>query len=153
MVSATRYLKDEDYAKIEAQVNLTGTEDYAVVAQKRHNKINFSIHVFSREATTKEIVTYEEMASRMRFRGNKAEIEGSQVLAAKDLYNKLIVRAYDVRVGRVLHDTLTAEQARDVVPPLVKRSAIREFLGSVMGASDLAESEGQEPESARGEDD
>lgn len=135
-------LRTEDYEQIEAKVNLTGTEDFVVVSQQRHNKVNFSVHVFARQPMTKELTKYEETSSRMKLKGTRAELEGSPLLAARDLYNVLIARAYDVRVGRKLVEELSADEAKELVPQLVKRAAIREFLGGVEGASEAAEDEG-----------
>lgn len=138
-----RRLSAEDYERIEAKINLTGTEDFVVVSQRRHTKINFSIHVFKRQPMTKELTQYEETSSRMKLRGTRAEVEGSPLLAAKTLYDKLIDRVYDIRVGRQLVEgPLDASDAVTQVPQLVKREAIREFLGGIEGAEGRAEDEG-----------
>lgn len=131
-------MSPEDYAKVEAAINLQNDEDYTVVFHKRHGQIRRSVHVFSRQATTKEVSAYENTASRLKFKGNKAEIEGSQTLAAEQLYNKLIARVYDLPIGRRVYGEdkpLGAEEARGIVPVLVKREAIRDFLGEVYAAS------------------
>jgi len=139
-------LKSEDYERIEASVKLTGQEDFVVCVHKRHNKLSFSIHVFERQPMTQEVLAYEETASKMKFRGTKAEMDGSQVLASSNLYNKLIARVYDLPVGRVVHDQLDRAAAVQLVPVLVKREAIRDFVGGVISANQLAENEGTEAE-------
>lgn len=144
-------LKSEDYEKIEKSVNLTGQEDFVVCVHKRHNKIAFSVHVFERQPSTKEIVAYEETASKMRFKGTKAEIEGSAVLASKNLYDRLIARVYDLPIGRETHKTLDRENAVRMVPVLVKREAVRDFVGGVISANQLAENEGTEGELSEGD--
>lgn len=141
-------LTADDYTKIETAVIPQGTEDYVVVWHLRHGKWSRSVHVFERQPMTKEITDYENTASKLKFKGNKAEVEGSQTLAARDLYNKLISRVYDLPVGRqVLGEfgkdaPLDRSAAIEKVPVLVKREAIREFVGEVYSASRMAESEG-----------
>lgn len=137
-------LKPSDYEQIESKINLVGDEDYSVIAQRRLNKVYYSIHVFARQPSTKEMVEYEETTSRLKFRGTRAEIEGSQVLASKRLYDVLIVRAYDVLVNRQVIETLDRATAIEKVPILVKREAVRDFIGNVQSASSLAEDEGEE---------
>lgn len=137
-----RRLTAADYEQIESRINLTGEEDFVVVSQRRHTKINFSVHVFARQPMTKEMQTYEETASRMKLRGTRADVEGSPIKAAKDLYDKLIVRVYDLRVGRQLLDELDGSGAAKLVPIVVKREAIREFLGGAEGAEGRNEDEG-----------
>lgn len=139
-------LKSEDYERIEKQVKLEGNEDFVVCIHRRHNKINFSIHVFDRQPMTQEIVAYEETASKMKFKGTKAQIEGSQVLASKNLYDRLISRVYDLPVGRQNYPLLMDDEARRIVPALVKREAIRDFVGGVVSANAMADSEGEEGE-------
>lgn len=146
-------LKSEDYEKIEKSVNLQGSEDFVVCVHRRHNKVSFSVHVFDRQPMTQEIVAYEETASKMKFKGTKAQIEGSQVLASKNLYDKLITRVYDLPVGRHTHAKLERADAVQIVPVLVKREAIRDFVGGVQSANSLAESEGEEAEVVGAEDD
>jgi hypothetical protein len=139
-------LTAEQYEQIEGKIGLTGTEDYAVVVQKRHGKARYATHVFSRPATTTELVSYEDTASKVEYRGNKAQVKGSALLAAETLYNKLIARAYDVQNGRELFNELDATQAKAKVHPLQKREAIREFLGNVSGLTSLTEDDADESE-------
>ncbi len=129
---------------IQQKCNFQGDEDYAVVIQKGKGYWGKSVHVFSRQPTTKELQEFEEGSSRLKFKGQKAEMEGRPILAAANLYNKLIVRAYDVIVGLKTYETMTAEEARTTVPPLVKREAIREFTAEVYSASRMEEAEGVE---------
>lgn len=131
-----------EHAIIQSKIKLTGTEDYAVVIQKGKGFWNKSIHVFSRQPAPRELQTFEETSSRLKFKGQKAEMEGSPIIAANDLYNRLIVRAYDVLVGMTSHDELDAQRCRDLIPPLVKREAIREFTAEVYSASRMEEAEG-----------
>ncbi len=135
-------LTPAQYQQIESKIALTGDEDYVVVAQKRHGVLTFGVHVFTRQPTTKEMVAYEETASRVKYRGNRAEVEGSAILATKNLYNVLIARAFDIQVGRKTHETLDREQCKALVTDLGKREAVREFLGNVSGMTSLAEDEG-----------
>lgn len=148
-------LREEDYAKIDAIVKPTPDEGYAVVWHKLYGKWYRSVHVFARQPSTKEVQEYENTASKLRFRSNRAEVEGSQVVAAKQLYDRLIARVYDLPVGRrVLGEgtPLSRDQAVELVPVLVKREAIREFTGEVYAASRLAEEEGETAELASEED-
>jgi hypothetical protein len=131
-------LTPADYEAIEKNCNITGTEDYAVVTHRIRGAYTRSIHVFDRLPNTKELAEYENPASKLKFRGNKAEVEGSQLLAARDLYNLLIVRAYDVPVGtRTIlggegpdgtPKPLSRDEAKAKVPPMIKREAIRDFV-------------------------
>lgn len=121
-------------------------EDYACVFQKGKGYGVWSIHVFSRQPTQQEIDEYEQKASKLGFKGNKAEIKGSQINAAVNLYNKIVTRAYDVLQGLREHDRLNAESARTIVPPIVKREAIRQLIAEVYSESRMAEIEGSEDE-------
>lgn len=135
-------ITSEDYDKIETAIVLQNDEDYSVVWHQRHGRWMRSIHVFARQPTTKEVSTYEEMASKLKFKGNKAQIDGSQTLAAEQLYNRLITRVYDLPIGRKLigeGTPLTADEARAKVPVLVKKEAVRDFVGEVYSASRMAE--------------
>lgn len=134
----------EDHALIQQKCELQGSEDYAVVIQKGKGFWNKSVHVFSRQPTTKELQEFEESSSRLKFKGAKAEMEGSPIIAASNLYNRCIARVYDVLIGLKSHDRLEAQQARDMVPPLVKREAVREFTAEVYSASRMEEAEGVE---------
>jgi hypothetical protein len=131
-----------DHAIIQSKIHLQGTEDYAVVIQKGKGFWNKSIHVFSRQPSQRELQTFEETSSRLKFKGQKAEMEGSPIFAAAELYNRLIDRVYDVLVGVQSHERMNSEQARTFVPPLVKREAIREFTAEVYSASRMEEAEG-----------
>lgn len=142
-------LSQEQYAEIEKKINLTGDEDYAVLLQKRHGKATYGVHVFERQPSAKEMAKYEEFASRVKYRGTKAEVEGSIVNATVYLYNLLIARAYDVQVGRKMYETLDRSQSASVVPVGTKREAIREFLSNVVGLTSLAEDEGDEEQSGQ----
>lgn len=135
-------LTPEKYQIIEDKIALTGDEDYVVVVQKRHGKATFGVHVFARQPSTKEMMRYEECASRVKYRGTRAEVEGSAILATKELYNVLIARAYDIQVGRKVYETMDREQAKSLVTDLGKREAIREFLGNVSGLTSLNEEDG-----------
>ncbi len=138
---STFKLSPDAYNTIESKISLTGDEDYAVVVQKRHGKATYGVHVFTRQPTTKELMEYEETASRVKYQGTKAVLEGSALLAAKRLYGLLIARAYDIQVGRFLKETLTRDEAMAQVPDLGKREAIREFLGNQTGLTSLTASE------------
>ena len=103
-----------DHTLIQQKCQLTGSEDYAVVIQKGKGFWNKSVHVFSRQPTLKELQEYEESSSRLRFKGQKAEMEGSPIAAASDLYNKLVERVYDVLVGLKSHDKLLGGAGADL---------------------------------------
>jgi len=143
-----RKLTRDDHAQIQDKCRVDGErgEDYAAVFQKGKGFGQWSIHVFNRHPTQKEIDTYEQTASRLKFKGQKAQIEGSQILAAVTLYNVLIDRAFDVLTGLKSHDELGTELARAKVPPLVKREAVRQLIGEVYSESRLAEAEGGDDE-------
>jgi hypothetical protein len=143
----------EEHAVIQEKCKVRPPEDYSVVLQKGKGFWNKSIHVFTRQPTAKELQDFDEQASRLKFKGQKAEMEGAPILAAANLYNRLIERAYDVLVGLESHDNLTSEQARLVVPPLVKREAIREFTAEVYSASRMEEAEGVESGSGKDDED
>ena len=152
-------LKREDYERIEKLCNVQDHEDYAVVTSRQKGLIVRSIHVFARQPMTQEITEYENTASKVRFRGNKAEVEGSQTLAAKHLYDHLIARAYDVPDGRrILGEIkiekdgsstgkpLSREEAKAKVPVLLKREAIRDMVAQHWSAGQLIDMEGEEEE-------
>jgi len=152
-------LKKEDYTRIEVLCAIKDQEDYAVVTTRQKGVIIRSIHVFARQPMTKEITEYENTASKVKFRGNKAEVEGSQTLAAKHLYDHLISRAYDVPVGRQILGEITTDESgastgrpltRDEaiaqVPVLLKREAIRDMVGQHWSAGQLIEMEGEDEE-------
>ena len=152
-------LKREDYERIEKLCNIQDSEDYAVVTTRQKGLIIRSIHVFARQPMTQEITEYENTASKVRFRGNKAEVEGSQTLAAKHLYDHLIARAYDVpngrrimgeikvdKDGKPVGKPLSREEARRDVPVLLKREAIRDMVAQHWSAGQLIDMEGEEEE-------
>ena len=139
-----RILTRDDHALIQERCNIDGErgEDYACVFQRGKGFGQWSIHVFTRQPTQKEIDNYEQTASKLKFKGQKAQMEGSQITAAVTLYNLLITRTYDVLVGIKSYDQLPREQTVAKVPPLVKREAIRQLIGEVYSESRLAEAEG-----------
>lgn len=139
-----RILTTADHQQIQekARINIDGGENYAPVIQKNKGVFQWSIHVFQREATLGEINAYEQIASRVEFKGQKAQIKGSQIEAATRLYNRLVARSFDVVVGLKTYDELDREASIKTVPPLVKREAIRELLGEVYSASRMEEIEG-----------
>lgn len=157
-------LTREDYTRIEEMCNLTGDEDYAVVTTRHRGLIIRSIHVFARQPMTKELTEYENTASKVKFKGNRAEVEGSQLLAAKHLYDHLIHRAYDVPVGRQVLGELTEdtsegpnkgkmtgkpldrEGAIAKVPVMIKREAVRDMVAQHWSSGQLVEMEGDEEE-------
>lgn len=136
-----------DHDLIQKKVNLKDEEDYAVTVQKGKGYWVKTTHVFNRRPMLKEINDYEQAAGKVKFRGQNASLEGSQITAASQLYNTLINRAYDVLVGvRTLDGPLSREDAQRKVDPLVKREAIRELVGEVYSATRMEESLGSEPE-------
>lgn len=139
-----KILTKQDHDLIIERIKPKGDEDYAVVVSKGKGYWNRAVHVFSRQPTTTEINKYEQTGSKLKFRGQKAEVEGSAILAAVDLYNKLVDRAYDVLIGLRTHEVLNVEQARALVPPMDKRAAIVEWIGNVHGATRMAEMEGED---------
>lgn len=141
-----RIVTREDHDLIQQRINPQEGEDYAVTVAKGKGYWVKSIHVFSRHPTQGEINAYEQTASRVKFRGQKAEIEGSQINAAVGLYDLLITRAYDVLAGLRRHEQLDREGARAKVPALTKREAIRELIGEVYSATRMEESLGGDVE-------
>jgi hypothetical protein len=139
-----RVLTREDHALIQLRCNINAEsgEDYACVFLRGKGFGQWSIHVFARQPTQREIDSYEQTASRLKFKGQKAQIEGSQITAAVSLYNLIVIRTYDVLVGLKSHDTLDRELTIAKVPPLIKREAIRQLIGEVYSESRLAEAEG-----------
>jgi hypothetical protein len=156
MAKSKLLLTKEHHERIQAAIKLNEDEDYSVVTHKRHGEWLRSIHVFSRLPTTKELTDFENVSSKVKFRGaGKAEVDSGAVQAANSLYNKLISRVYDLPHGprRILGEIgkdgnssapVTAEQARELVPPLVKREALRDFIGEVYSESRIADREGEE---------
>ncbi len=157
-------LSREDYARIEKMCDLKGEEDYAVVTTRHKGMIIRSIHVFARQPMTKELTEYENTASKVKFKGNRAEVEGSQLTAAKHLYDHLISRAYDVPVGRfilgelkesddgkMVGTPLQREDAIAKVPVLIKREAVRDMVAQHWSSGQLVEMEGDDDEEVKGD--
>lgn len=141
-----RIVTRADHERIQAKLNLSDVEDYSVTVQKGKGFWQKTVHVFERRPTQGEINEYEQTASKMKWRGNKAEIEGSQINAGSNLYNKIVSRAYDVIVGRKVVQELDRAGAMAKVDPLVKREAIRELIGEVYSATRMEENLGGAPE-------
>lgn len=159
MPASTRVLKRADYETIQQYAGVNGTEDFAVVTTRAKGLMVRSIHVFARQPMTSEMTEFENTASKMKFRGNKAEVEGSQLRAALHLYNHLISRAYDVPVGlQILGEVtveggkivsgkpLTRDEAIAQVPVLIKREAIRDMTAQHWSQGQIVEMEGDEEE-------
>lgn len=146
VVKKKRVLTRDDHTLIQqrCQINPESNENYAAVLQKGKGFFKWSIHVFRHDPTMTQINKYEQTASRVEFKGQKARIEGSQIEAAVELYDKIIDRAYDIMRGLKTHEQLNREEAQKLVPPLVKREAIREMVGEVYSASRMEEIEGHE---------
>lgn len=150
----SKIITKQDHETIQQKCDIDGEkgEDYAVVLQRGKGFWIKSIHVFSRHPTTKEINDYEQTASRLKFKGQKAQVEGSAINAAVAIYNVLVARSYDVLIGLKEHAQLDAELSRAKVPPMVKREAIRDLIAEVYSASRMAEMEGEDDE-VLGDDD
>jgi hypothetical protein len=144
MQARKKVLTKQDHDLIIQKIDPQGDEDYAVVLSKGKGYWNRAVHVFSRQPTTSEINEFEQTGSKLKFKGQKAQVDGSAVLAAVKLYNHLIARAYDVLVGLRTHERLDAAQACAIVTPLEKRAAITEWIGNVHGATRMAEMEGED---------
>jgi hypothetical protein len=137
-------LTDAQYDEIESKIGLNGEETYAIVVQKHRGKMIYGVHVFQRQPSTKELVQYEETASRVKYKGSTAELQGSALLAGVNMYNLLIVRAYDIVVGMKRHDELDRGTAIASVPGLQKREAVREFLGNVSSLTSVTSDDDDE---------
>ena len=161
-------LSHAEYEKLDKVVGLKDDEFYTVVTHFLRGRYRRSIHVFHRPPTTKELVNYENTVSKLRIRHNRTDVEGSQTLAARDLYNALIDRAYDVPLGnKILGEIeigedgvsvksgspLTRDQAQELVPPLIKRTAIMDAIGEHYSESRVAEMDGVEEEVKKDEED
>jgi hypothetical protein len=147
-----RIVTRADHDKIQSRIHLQDEEDYAVTIQKGKGFWVKTVHVFARRPSLKEINDYEQTASRIKFRGSKAEMEGSQIQAAVSLYNLLVARCYDVLVGMRTFPQLDAAGSRAKVDPLIKREAVRELIGEVYSATRMEESLGGQPEEEKSED-
>lgn len=146
-------ISPEEWQRISDTVNPRDDEGVSVVWHKIRGRWFRSVHVFQRTPSTKEIAQFENTASRLKFKGTKAEVEGSQITAAVKLYDTLIDRVYDLPKQNgmgVVADLLPRERAAELVPPMVKREALRDFTGEVYSASRMAEDE--EDESLKEED-
>lgn len=157
-------LKPADYDRLDKVVGRTGTEYYSVVSHKVRGRWVRSIHVFARQPSTKELVQYENQVSKLKMRGNRTDVEGSQTLAAKHLYDALIARAYDVPVGWQILGEVTTDEAGNVtagkplsreeavreVPSMIKREAVRDSLGEHYSEARISDMEGDE-EDVKGE--
>lgn len=156
--SDPRRVTREEHDLIQKRANLQGEEDYAVTVQKGKGYWVKTTHVFNRRPMLKEINEYEQTAGKVKFKGQNAELQGSQINAAFTLYNTLINRTYDVLVGvRVIDGPLDRVASQKQVDPLIKREAIRELIGEVYSATRMEESlggdaEGQKEESSPDED-
>lgn len=138
-----KLVSPEEHAIIQRKcIKDPATEDYVVVVQKAKGFWQKTIHVFHRQPTQKELQTYEETSSKVKFRGSKAEMEGAPLQAASSLYDKIIERAFDVWVGLQKHEQMDAATARAKVLPTMKREAIRELVAEVYSASRMEEAEG-----------
>lgn len=156
----SRLLKDEDYAAIDAFLDLPDQQFYAVVTTKQRNKWVRSFHVFARQPTPKELVEYEQTVSRIKFRGNRTDLEGSQLTAARHLYDLLIEKVYNVpynnrtilaelktdpNTGRFVETKpLGREEARQYVSPMIKRAALRDAMGEHYSEAQVAEQDGDD---------
>lgn len=147
-MSSKLVLKRKDYIAIEQdpRVGLQPSEDYALTTAKVHGEWVRSIHVFRRRPTQQELQVYEETASRVKLKGNKASLEGKRLLAAKVLYDLLIDRVIDAQIGRKTVPFLEGNDARVSIEPLMKRAAIIDMVSEVYSASQLEEREGEGPE-------
>jgi len=150
-------LKPEEYAALDKLVGLQTGEYYAIVGSKIRGKFVRSVHVFSRQPMTKELMEYESTASRTSFKGNKAKVDGSQIQASLALYNHLIARAYDVPVGWEIFGStenggkgLDREEAKKLVPALIKREAIRDAVSEHYSESRMSELDDDDDEKVVG---
>jgi hypothetical protein len=140
-------LKPEDYDTIDQKVALTGDEFYAVVTTRFRGQLVRSIHVFARQPMPSELVKYENTASRIKVRGSRTDVEGTQIGASYELYKSLIARAYDVPVGTKIVAQMDARTAIERV-----REALRDALGEHFSEGRIAADEDTE-EVAKSEDD
>jgi hypothetical protein len=158
MSKASLRLKPEDYARIDEVVNLKGDEYYSVVTTPHRGRYVRSIHVFHRQPTTKELLAFESLSTKIRIRGNRTDFDGSPLEAFVRLYNTLVSRVYDVPVGnRVMGQVrdekgqpikdgrpLDVAEASKYVPDMLKRRALADILGNHITesqASEMAEDE------------
>ncbi len=159
-------LTASDYDDIDKLTGRTEDEFYSVVTSKVRGQWVRSFHVFSRQPTTKELTEFESTSSKLKMRGQRTDVEGSQLTAFKDLYNHLIARAYNVAVGwkiigevkpgpdgKLVGTPLSREEARGQVPAIMKREALRDVMSEHYSESRVDDLEGDEPEvRGKGED-
>jgi len=153
MAKASLRLKPEDYDRIDAVVPPKGDEYYTVVTTPFRGRYIRSIHVFHRQPTTKELLAFESLSTKIRIRGNRTDFDGSPLEAHVRLYNTLISRVYDVPVGntvmgRVVDDAgrpikdgrpLDVAEASKYVPDMMKRRALSDVLGNHITESQATE--------------
>jgi len=155
-----------DYDQLDQQVARKPGEFYSIVTSKVRGKYIRSIHVFSRMPMPKELTEFESTASKLKMRGQRTDVEGSQITAFRHLYDQLITRAYSVPVGweivgdvsvdaegKVTGTPLTREQAIAQVPIIMKREALRDVMSEHYSESRLDDLIGDEEEvRGKGED-
>ncbi len=169
-------LRKADYDLIAAKLTQAGflgksEQDFQVTTQRDKGVWYRTIHIFSRPPMPSELNEYEDKASKIKFKGTKAQIEGSKINAAKDLYNKIILAVFDLPLGRIVYGSfevpdpndraktivgkpLDREEALERVPVLTKRAAILDMVGEVYSAAQLEEREGEDEElGSKSEDD
>ncbi len=150
--SDPRRVSRADHDLIQSRAKIQGDEDYSVTVQKAKGFWVKTVHVFNRRPMLKEINDYEQTAGKVKFKGQNAELQGSQINAAFTLYNTLINRTYDVLVGvKVIEGPLDRVASQKQVDPLIKREAIRELIGEVYSATRMEESLGSEAEGQKEE--
>lgn len=138
-------LTEADYLAIEKKCDIKDSEHYAVTYSKVRTKMVRTVHVFERKPDTREMTRYENEASKLTLRGKKAEIEGGAIGASAALYKVLISRVFDLVEGRqIVEGPIPAQQANSRVDPLTKRAALRDLLGEVYSASQIADQEGED---------
>jgi len=137
-------MSKEDFNKIETACEIKDTEEYSVVWHKVKGQWLRSIHVFERQPMTSELTKYEDIVSKVKVKGQKVTMEGSQVSGAKYLYDLLVQRVYDLPLGRKVIPQLNGSDAAKTVLPLVKREAIRDFIGEVYSDARMNDIEGDE---------
>lgn len=147
-------LTPEFYALMDKVIDLSGDESYSVVTSRSRGVHWRSIHVFKRQPNQADLIEYENIASKVKVKGSRTEIQGSQFAASAFLYDRLIDRVYNFPLGsHVLgyteYDTesgeiksggpIKAEQARADIPPQAKRTALKDAMGSHMSEGDIAD--------------
>jgi hypothetical protein len=140
--------KDYDAVVADPKVALQDGEEFAIVTTKNYGVWHRSIHVFARRPSSKELNAYEQLASKVKLRGAKAELEGKKLEAARVLYDVLVTRVFDLQVGRKTYPELDRDKAIALVEPLVKRGAILDMVSEVYSATQMEEREGEDPSTA-----